>query len=71
MTKIRSALITALLTAVLATAMYVLGIGDVFKIDVHALVNVGALSLLTAVVSIIKSSFTTDSGNFVGAVKIQ
>lgn len=70
-TNVKSALVSAFLTACLALAGYVIGVGDIFKIDVHAFANVGALSLLTAVVSIIKSFLTTPSGNFVGAVAIK
>lgn len=70
-TNVKSALVSALITAVLATATYILGLGDVFKIDVHALINVISLSALTALVSIIKSFLTTSSGNFVGAVTIK
>lgn len=70
-TNIKSAFVSAFLTAVLALAMYVLGVGDVFKLDIHALVNVGALSALTAIVSLIKSFLTTSAGNFVGAVQVK
>lgn len=70
-TNIKSALVSALITAILAIAGYIIGVGDVFAIDVHALVNVGALSALTAVVSVIKSFLTTNGGNFVGAVSIK
>lgn len=70
-TNVKSALVTAFLTAILALAGYVLGVGDIFKIDVHAFINVGALSLLTAIVSIIKSFLTTPDGNFVGVVNIK
>lgn len=71
LTNVKSALISALLTAVLSFAVYVLGVGDVFKLDVHAAVNVVALSALTALVSFIKSSFTTSAGNFAGLVNIK
>lgn len=71
MINVKSALVSAFLTAILALAGYVLGVGDVFKIDVHALINVGALSTLTALVSLIKAFLTTDKGNFVGAVEIK
>lgn len=69
-TNVKSALITALLTAVLAMGAYVLGIGDIFKIDWKAITNIGVLSLITAIVSIIKSLLTTDKGKFLGAVKV-
>lgn len=70
LTNIKSALISAFVTAVLGMAGYVIGIGDVFKLDGHALVNVGALSALTAIVSILKAFFTTEKGEFLGVVKV-
>lgn len=66
LTNIRGALVSGVLTAILAIAGYIIGVGDLFKIDVHALVNVGALSALTAVVSLIKSFLTTNEGKAAG-----
>lgn len=68
--NIKSALISAFVTAVLGMAGYVIGVGDVFKLDGHALINVGALSALTAIVSILKAFFTTEKGEFLGVVKV-
>lgn len=70
-TKIKSALVSAIITAILAIAGYILGVGDVFNLDLHALVNVASLSALTALVSLIKSFLTTPQGNFVGAVEVK
>lgn len=70
-TKLKSALVSALITAFLAGAGYVIGINDVFSINIHALVNVVVLSALTAVVSLIKSGLTTDEGKFAGAVMVK
>lgn len=69
--NIKSALVSALITAVLAIAGYIIGIGDVFKLDLHTLINVASISGLTALVSIIKSYFTTNDGNFLGAISIK
>lgn len=70
-TNVKSALVSGVITAVLAGASYIIGLGDVFSIDVHALVNVISLAALTAIVSLVKSLLTTDSGNFVGSVNIK
>lgn len=70
-TNIKGAIVSAVITAVLAIAGYIIGVGDIFSIDVHALVNVGALSVLTALVSVIKSLLTTQSGDFAGVVKVK
>jgi hypothetical protein len=69
--NVKSALVSALITAVLAIAGYIIGVGNIFEIDVHAMANVGALSALTAIVSIVKSFLTTSSGNFVGTVAVK
>lgn len=66
--NVRSALCSAIVTAVLGGAGYILGIGDVFKLDVHTLVNIGALAGLTAIVSLLKNFLTSNQGNFVGVV---
>lgn len=71
MANIKSALISALLMGILAMAVYTLGVGDIWKIDTRALINVGIMSLLTGVVSMLKSMMTTSEGNFVGVIKIK
>lgn len=66
----KSALISGLITGVLGIAGYIIGVGDIFKLDVHTLLNVFSLSALTTVVSILKSFLTTNAGNFVGTTNI-
>lgn len=56
--------------AVLAIAMYVLSVGDVMQINTISLVNVAVMSLMTGVVSMIKSLGTTETGIFAG-VKVK
>lgn len=65
-TAVKSALVSTVLMAVLAIAVYILNLGDVFKIEVNSLVNVGVMALLTGVVSLIKSLLTNDEGKVVG-----
>lgn len=69
-TQVKSAIVSGVLTAILGAAGYIIGVGDVFAIDVHALTNVTALAFLTTVVSLVKSLLTTSQGNFIGAVKV-
>lgn len=68
--KIKSALVSTVLAGILAGAIYILGVGDVFNLDIKAFVNVISMALLSGIVSLIKSSLTTDAGNFAGAVKV-
>ncbi len=65
-TNIKSALVSGVITGLLGIAGYIIGIGDVFALDTHSLVNVFALSALTTVVSLIKSAMTTPEGTVVG-----
>ena len=69
-TNIKSALVSGVITGVLGIAGYIIGVGDIFKLDVHTLANVGALSALTTIVSLIKAAMTTDKG-FIAGVKIK
>lgn len=58
------------ISGILAGALYILQVGDVFAIDVHGLVNVVAIAVLVAVVSFIKSLGTLPDGTFAG-IKIR
>lgn len=72
--NIKSALIsgaiTIALTSILAIAGYIIGIGDIFSLDVRVLANIAVLSSLTTLVSLIKSLFTTNNGEFAGVIGI-
>jgi len=66
-TNIKSALLSTVLMAIVGMAVYVIGLGDVFLIELKPLVNVGAIALLTGIVSVIKSLLTSyDTGKAVG-----
>lgn len=69
--NVKSALVSAVITAVIGMGGYIIGLGDIFTVNIHTLVNIGALSALTALVSLFKSLLTTDSGNFIGAVEVK
>lgn len=68
--NVKSAAVSALIMAVIGMAGYILSVGDVFGLNLHTLVNIGALSALTAIVSLAKSLMTTSTGTFLGFVKI-
>lgn len=67
----KSAFVSFVLTVVLAGAVYVVGIGDIFAIELHAFINVIAMAGLVFIISLIKSWATTKQGDFLGAVKIK
>ena len=69
-TNIKSAFVSVVLTAVLSVLVYIVSVGDIFILDAHKMANIGALSLLTGLISIIKSFLTTDSGHFLGITKV-
>lgn len=64
--NIKSALVSGVLMGILAVAGYIIGVGDVFKLNLHALINSGVMAALTAAISLLKSSLTTDSGKLAG-----
>ena len=65
-TSLKSALVSGGIMAFLAVAGYVIGVGDVFKLNFHAFVNAAIMAFLTAVVSLIKSTLTTENGTVLG-----
>lgn len=69
--NIKSALVMGGIAGVIASIGYVLKVGDLFALDVHSLVNCFALAALTSVSSFITNLLTTQSGNFLGAVKLK
>lgn len=69
-TNIKSALVSVILTTFIAAAGYIISLGDVFLINVHTLINIVALGVLTGAVSLAKSFLTTSKGSFLGAVQI-
>lgn len=67
--NIKSALITVLLTSLAGVLLYIVGLGgDLFMINFHVLLSIFVLALANGLLSVIKSLFTTNKGNFVGVV---
>lgn len=64
--SIKSALVSGVLMGILAIGGYIIGVGDVFKLDSHALINSGVMAALTALVSLVKAALTTNSGTVAG-----
>ena len=64
--KIQSALVSGIYMAILGVGGYVIGIGDVFALDLHVLINVATISAVTAIVSLLKSGTTSDKGTVAG-----
>lgn len=64
--QVKSAVVSGVIAGVLGVAMYVVGVGDLFKLDVHSIVNVFALAVLTTVVSLLKAVVTTSTGTVAG-----
>ncbi len=66
LTSIKSALFSVGIAVVLAVAGYIIGLGDIFKIDWHAFINVGVMAGLVGIVSLAKSSMTNSDGKAFG-----
>lgn len=69
-TNIKSAIVYILLTAFIQIALYIIGIGDVYKLDSHLVINMAVTSLLVGAVSVVKNLLTTNDGNFLGVTKV-
>tara|TARA_R110000868_G_scaffold409745_1_gene695862 strand:+ start:1524 stop:1859 length:336 start_codon:yes stop_codon:yes gene_type:complete len=69
--NVKSALMSAVITAILGGAGYIIGVGSVFNLNIHSLVNIVSLSFLTAIVSLLKAFLTTQEGKLVGVVQTQ
>lgn len=54
---VRSALVSVFLWVFIAVAGYIIGLGDIWKVDWKVMANIGALSLLTGLVSLVKEYF--------------
>lgn len=65
-TVLKSALVSVILAMIIAVGGYIIGVGDVFKLDWHALVNAGVLSGVVGIVSVAKNSITNDDGKALG-----
>lgn len=70
LTNIKSAVVFSLLTAFVAMIVYVIGLGDLFKVDLHTIANIGGLAFLNGILSLLKSFLTTADGEFLGVTKV-
>lgn len=71
LTSIKSALVSTLLMAVLTVGTYIVSVGDVFNLNYHTITNLFVLSLVTGIVSLLKSILTDESGTFAGIVQVK
>lgn len=66
-----SALVSFVVVALIEALSYVIKVGDLWKIDLHTLINAGILPAFIFAVSILKSFLTTSSGKFIGLIPIK
>lgn len=64
--NIKSALMFALLSAFAGLLFYIIGVGSVWKLDWHVLVDIFSMALANGLLSAAKSLLTTSEGNFLG-----
>lgn len=65
-TNLKSALVSAVLMAILAVLAFIVQQGSIFGLNVQQVANVFVISLFTAIVSFVKNSFTSPVGTFAG-----
>lgn len=68
--NIKSAIVYAILMALLSMIVYVISVHDLWAIDTHVLINSGVLAFFTGITSLIKNILTTDSGKFLGIFQV-
>jgi hypothetical protein len=68
--SIKSAIVYGLLWAILAIALYMIQVGDVFALNIKELVNAGVFGFLGIFVSLIKNLLTTQDGKFLGVTTV-
>lgn len=67
--SIKGAIVSGLLTALLAVGVYIQGNGDIFSLDIKTIANIASLAAITSIVSIIKAFLTTDEGKFLNTTE--
>ena len=64
--NIQSAVMSGIIMGILAIFAYIIGVGNIFTLNFHSLVNAGVLTALVTIVSLIQSVFTTNAGSTAG-----
>lgn len=68
--NIIGAIVSGVLMAILTMGYYILSVGSIFKVDFAHLLDIGTLSLITSIVSIVKNFLSTPDGKFLGTIKV-
>ena len=66
-----SAMVSGLLMGLLVVLVEIVQTGSIWGLEWKTLLNLGILAVITSMISFLKSLLTTDSGNFLGKVKIK
>lgn len=69
MAGVKSAIILAALTAFGLGLAYIIGLGDVFLVDGHKLINILTLGFATGIASLVQHILTTNDDKFLGITK--
>lgn len=64
--NVKSAAVSTVLVALGATLIYVIGVGDVFKLNWHMIINT---AILAGAGSLVKNFFTTNDGKFMNTIQ--
>lgn len=68
--NIKSALVYVFLAAFFQLLSYIIGVGDVWKLDYHTIVNTFVIAFAVGCLSIIKNLLTTSDGKFLGVTQV-
>ena len=65
--NVRGAVITTAAVAIGATLFYIIGVGDIFKLDWHVIINT---AIMAGAGSLFTNFFSTNDGKFLGGPKV-
>jgi cytochrome c oxidase subunit IV len=70
-TDVKQALSLVIVTLVIQICGYIISVGDIFAISLHALANAAIIPCLVLIVSLLQTGFTTSDGRFLGTFTVK
>lgn len=55
---------------IVSMGIYIIGVGNIFALDAHVLINSGVLAAVTGLISLLKNYLTDNAGKFLGVTTV-
>lgn len=65
--NVKSAIISTIIVSLGATLAYIIGVGDIFKLDWREIINI---AIMAGAGSLVKNFFSTNDGKFLGKIQL-